>query len=236
MSDAITNAYYGLDSRMKLIEVITNNLANAETIGFKRDFGRILESEDPELQKLLEVGTSLDMAPGDMSTTRNPLDVAINGPGFFEIQTPNGIRYTRNGSFSLTESGDLVTKDGMKVMSTSGSAINVTGANVAIQDGGLVTVDGHEVATLKVVSFKNNDQLQKEGMNRLVWNGTADGVQDVAEPSLTGGALEHSNVNSINEMVHLMGAYRDFETVQRTLKTLETDMNGRLIQELGKLT
>ena len=236
MSDAITNAYYGLDSRMKIIEVITNNLANSETIGFKRDFGRILESEDPELQKLLEVGTSLDMAPGDMSTTRNPLDVAINGPGFFEIQTPNGIRYTRNGSFSLTESGDLVTKDGMKVMSTSGSAINVTGANVAIQDGGLVTVDGHEVATLKVVSFKNNDQLQKEGMNRLVWNGTADGVQDVAEPSLTGGALEHSNVNSINEMVHLMGAYRDFETVQRTLKTLETDMNGRLIQELGKLT
>ena len=142
MSDAITNAYYGLDSRMKIIEVITNNLANSESIGFKRDFGRILESEDPELQKLLEVGTSLDMAPGDMSTTRNPLDVAINGPGFFEIQTPNGIRYTRNGSFSLTESGDLVTKDGMKVMSTSGSAINVTGANVAIQDGGLVTVDG----------------------------------------------------------------------------------------------
>ncbi|HLQ77558.1 MAG TPA: flagellar hook-basal body protein [Terriglobia bacterium] len=236
MSDAITNAYYGLDSRMKLIEVITNNLANSETIGFKRDFGRILESEDPELQKLLEVGTSLDMAPGDMSTTRNPLDVAINGPGFFEIQTPNGIRYTRNGSFSLTESGDLVTKDGMKVMSTSGGAINVTGANVAIQDGGLVTVDGNQVSRLKVVSFKNNDQLQKEGMNRLVWNGTADGVQDVAEPSLTGGALEHSNVNSINEMVHLMGAYRDFETVQRTLKTLETDMNGRLIQELGKLT
>jgi len=124
----------------------------------------------------------------------------------------------------------------MKVMSTSGNAINVTGANVAIQDGGLVTVEGNEVATLKVVTFKNNEQLQKEGMNRLIWNGTADGVQDVAEPSLTGGALEHSNVNSISEMVHLMGAYRDFETVQRTLKTLETDMNGKLIQELGNLT
>ena len=236
MSDAITDAYYGLDSRMKIIEVISNNLANAGTIGFKRDFGRILQSEDPDMQKLLEVGTSVDMAPGEMSSTRNPLDVAINGPGFFEVQTPSGARYTRNGSFSLTESGDLVTKDGLKVMSKSGNGINVTGANVAIQDGGIVTVDGNEVATLKVVTFKNNDQLQKEGMNRLIWNGSADGVQDVAEPSLTGGAVEHSNVNSISEMVHLMGAYRDFETVQRTLKTLETDMNGRLIQELGKLT
>jgi flagellar basal-body rod protein FlgG len=236
MSDAITDAYYGLDSRLKIIEVITNNLANVETTGFKREFGRILEATEQPEAGLLQVGTSLDMAPGELSITRNPLDAAISGPGFFEIQTPSGVRYTRNGSFSLNESGDLVTKDGMKVMSSSGSAINVSGANVGIQDGGIVIADGNEVATLKIVTFKNNQQLQKEGMNRLIWTGTPDGVQDVPDAKITSGALEHSNVNSMNEMVHLMGAYRDFESVQRTLKTLETDMNGKLIQELGKLT
>jgi flagellar basal-body rod protein FlgF len=236
MSDAITDAYYGLDSRLKLIEVISNNLSNVNTTGFKREFGRILESNEQPTAGLLEVGTSIDQAPGEMASTKNPLDAAISGPGYFEIQTPNGIRYTRNGSFSLSDTGDLVTKDGMKVMSSSGSPINITGADFGIQDGGIVTVDGKEVATLKIVDFKNNSQLQKEGMNRLVWTGTAAGVQDVATPKVVGGALEHSNVNSMNEMVHLMGAYRDFESVQRTLKTLETDMNGKLLQELGKLT
>jgi flagellar basal-body rod protein FlgG len=171
-----------------------------------------------------------------MVSTRNDLDVAIDGNGFFAIQTPNGVRYTRNGSFSLNESGDLETKDGMKVLSSSGSPINVTGSNVAIQDGGIVTADGNEVATLKIVTFKDNNLIQKEGMNRLIWNGPPDGVQDVDVPRVKGGALERSNVNSMIEMVHLMAAYRDFESVQKTLKTLETDMTGKLVQELGNLS
>jgi len=231
MSDAILDAYSGLDSRMKMIEIITNNLANSQTTGFKRDFGRILES-----QQALDVGSTIDTSSGDLISTGNDLDVAINGQGFFAIQTPSGVRYTRNGSFSLNESGDLVTKEGMKVLSTSGSPINVAGSNVTIQDGGIVTSDGNEVATLKIVTFKNYDLLQKEGSNRLRWNGPADGVQDTDEPKVKGGSLERSNVNSMIEMVHLMAAYRDFESVQRTLKTLETDMNGKLIQELGNLS
>jgi len=230
MSDAFTDAFVGLDSRMKLIEIVTNNLANAQTTGFKRDFGRILESE-----QLLDVGTSLDATAGVVAFTGNPLDAAIDGEGFFAIQTPAGVRFTRNGSFSLNEDGDLVTKEGMKVLGSSGTPINLSGNNVSIQDGGIVTLDGSEAATLKIVSFRNLAMLQKEGANRYVWNGSTDGVQDVDEPRVKSGSLERSNVNSTTEIIQLMGAYREFESVQRTLKTLDTDMNAKLIQELGRI-
>jgi len=230
MSDAFTDAYVGLDSRMKLIEIVTNNLANAQTTGFKRDFGRVLES-----QQLLDVGTTIDSTAGPITFTENPLDVAIDGDGYFAIQTPAGIRFTRNGSFSLSETGDLVTKQAMKVLSSSGSPINVTGNNIGIQEGGIVTADGNEVATLKVVTFPNINLLQKEGSNQFVWNGSTDGVQDVDEPRVKSGSLERSNVNSMSEIIQLMGAYREFESVQRTLKTLDTDMNAKLIQELGRI-
>jgi flagellar basal-body rod protein FlgG len=215
---------------MKLIEIVTNNLANAQTTGFKRDFGRVLES-----QQLLDVGSSIDTTSGDITATQNPLDVAIDGEGFFAIQTPAGVRFTRNGSFSLNESGDLVTKQGMKVLSSSGSPINVTGNNIGIQDGGIVTADGNEVATLKIVTFRNINLLQKEGSNQFVWNGATGDVQEVNQPRVKSGALERSNVNSMSEMIQLMGAYREFESLQKTLKTLDTDMNAKLIQELGRI-
>jgi flagellar basal-body rod protein FlgG len=215
---------------MKMIEIVTNNLANAQTTGFKRDFGRVLES-----QQLLDVGTTIDTTAGPITSTQNPLDVAIDGEGFFAIQTPAGVRFTRNGSFSLDASGDLVTKQGMKVLSSSGSPINVTGNNIGIQDGGIVTADGNEVATLKVVNFQNINLLQKEGSNHFVWSGSTDGVHDVDQARVKSGSLERSNVNSMTEIIQLMGAYRDFESVQKTLKTLDGDMNAKLIQELGRI-
>jgi len=230
MRDAFTDAYVGLDSRMKMIEVVTNNLANAQTTGFKRDFGRVLES-----QQLLDVGTTIDTTAGPITSTQNPLDVAIDGEGFFAIQTPAGVRFTRNGSFSLDASGDLVTKQGMKVLSSSGSPINVSGNNIGIQDGGIVTADGNEVATLKVVTFQNINLLQKEGSNHFVWNGSTDGIHDVDEARVKSGSVERSNVNSMTEIIQLMSAYRDFESVQKTLKTLDGDMNAKLIQELGRI-
>jgi flagellar basal-body rod protein FlgG len=231
MSDAFTAGYIGMDSRTRLIEIVTNNLANMQTTGFKADFGRLMESENS-----LSVGANIDMSSGEVGYTGNDLDVAIDGPGFFAVQTPGGVRYTRNGSFSLNESGDLVTKDGMKVLSTSGSPINARGLDVTIQEGGVVTVDGSEVATLKLVSFKNNTELQREGANRFIWTGSADGVQDVESPMIKGRALEHSNVNPTMEMVRLMTAYREFESVQKSVRTIDADLNGRLIQELGRLS
>src|SRR5262249_14322023 len=119
---------------------------------------------------------------------------------------------------------------------SSGNTINVGHGKVAIQDSGIVTVDGTQAATLKLVSFNNQSQLQKEGLDRFVWNGSPNGVQDVSDPQLKSETLERSNVNAIDEMVHLMSAYREFEGVQKALKTLLSDLNSKLVGELGKLS
>jgi flagellar basal-body rod protein FlgF len=231
MNDSFTDVYSALDARLKLLDVITNNLANSNTTGFKRDFGHIFQQATG-----FQAGTTVDVSPGEIVSTGNDLDVAINGQGFFMLDTPNGRRYTRSGSFGLNSSGELVTKDGMKVMSSSDSPITIGEGRVEIRDGGIVTVDGNEVAALKVVTFDDPTKIQKEGLSRFVWNGGASGVQTVSDPPVRGGFVERSNVNAIDEMVHLMAAYREFEAVQRSLKTLMTEMNDKLIQELGKLS
>ncbi len=228
--DGFFNAYSALEARMKIVDVVANNLANSQTTGFKRDFGRVLQGEAG-----FDVGTQVDLSAGDLINTGNELDVAIDGDGFFTLQTQTGIRYTRAGGFVLNAKGELVTKDGAKVLSTSGSPIIATEGTMAIQDGGLVTVDGNEVATLKIVNFPNPANLQKEGFYRFEYKGGDEEVQVVPEPRVKSGFLERSNVNPVTEMVHLMAAYREFEAVQRTVKTLMTDMNSKLIQELGRL-
>ena len=229
--DGFFNAYSALEARMKIVDVVANNLANSQTTGFKRDFGHVLQAENG-----FDVGTQVDLSSGDLLNTGNELDVAIDGEGFFTVQTQQGVRYTRAGSFSLNNQGELVMKDGAKVLSTSGSTIVATEGAMAIQDGGLITVDGNEIATLKIVNFSNISKLQKEGFYRFEYLGTDDQVQEVPEPRVKAGFLERSNVNPVSEMVHLMAAYREFEAVQRTVKTLMTDMNSKLIQELGKLS
>src|SRR5262249_20315899 len=133
MSDPFIDAYSAIEARMKIVDVITNNLANANTTGFKRDFGIIMQNEIGT-----DAGTQVDVSPGDVVQTGNATDVALNGPGFLVVQGPNGIRYTRAGNFGVNSAGELVTKDSLKVLSTSGSPIEVGEGNVEIRDGGVV--------------------------------------------------------------------------------------------------
>jgi flagellar basal-body rod protein FlgF len=228
--DVLFTAYPALNLQMNVIDNIANNLANANTTGFKRQFERILEEETgPRLE------TQVDLSPGDVAATGNPLDVAIDGAGFFAIQTPAGIRYTRAGGFEVNIDGDLVTRDGMKVLSSSGSPVNVTGNTVTIQDSGAVTVDGAEVATLRIVTFPNTAQLETEGANRFVWRGGEETVTAAPEPRVRSGYLERSNVNAIQEMTRLIRAYREFEAMQRAVTTINGNMTGQLISDLGQL-
>jgi flagellar basal-body rod protein FlgG len=230
MGDAFIDTYTAVDARLKIVDAIANNLANANTIGFKRDFAHILEGEVGSL-----AATQVDLTPGQIVSTGNELDAALNGAGFFVIDTPNGQRYTRAGNFALSVDGELVTKEGLKVLSTSDKPISVGQGQLEIHDGGVVTVDGNEVATLKVVTFNDVRSIEKEGLSRFAWKGAPSGIQTLSDPPVKGGYLERSNVSAIDEMVHLMSSYREFESVQRALKTLMTDMDGKLVQELGNL-
>ena len=226
-----TDVYSVLDARLKLLDVTTNNLANANTTGFKRDFGHLFQEATS-----VQAGTTVDLSPGEIVSTGNDLDAALSGAGFFVLDTPNGRRYTRSGSFGLNSDGELVTKDGMRVLSSSDSPVVAGEGRLEIRDGGVVTVDGSEIATLKVVTFDDAGKIAKEGLSRFIYNGAAGGIQTLSDPPVKGGFLEKSNVNAIDEMVHLISAYREFEAAQRSLKTLMTEMNDKLIQEFGKLT
>jgi len=227
---ALNSASTGLTALSTSLDIIANNLANANTTGFKRDFGHILDAEIGS-----QAASQVDLTPGAIVSTGNELDVALNGPGFFVVDTPQGQRYTRAGNFAVNADGQLVTKEGLKVLSSTGSAISVGDGKLAIGDGGVVTVDGNETATLKVVTFNDVSKIEKQGLSLFAWTGNPNGIQNVSDPPVKGGYLEKSNVNTVNEMVHLVEAYREFESVQKALKTLMTDMDGKLVQELGKL-
>lgn len=228
MSDPVI--YSALDARMRAVDTIANNLANASTVGFKRDFAGILAGK---MEETLNARTQVDLSSGNLINTGNELDVAIGGSGFFVIQTPAGERYTRSGNFGLNADGELVTKDSMKVLSASGSPIMLGRGKVAIQDEGVITVDNKEVAALKIVTFSDPAKLQKEGFCRFSWQGVAGGIQPAADPKLKSGYLEGSNVNPINEMVNLIATYREFEALQGVEKM---DSESKLIQEMGRLT
>ena len=148
----------------------------------------------------------------------------------------NGTRYTRNGSFSVNAAGELVLKDGLRVLGDGGTPIFLGEGDVRIQDGGEILVDENVVATLRVVDFDDPRYLKKEGMFRLEWTGDATGISDVPEPRIKSGHLERSNVNSIVEMVELMTAFREFESVAQTLRSITTDMDKQLLAELADLT
>jgi flagellar basal-body rod protein FlgG len=230
MSDFLL-AYSAVEAKMKVIDVVANNLANSQTSGFKKDFSHVFATEEG-----FEVGTAVDLTPGDMLATENSLDIAISGAGFFAIQTPAGVRYTRAGNFAVDQDGDLATKDGMKVLSDSDSPINVGQGLASFTDSGAVVVNGAEAGRVKIVTFEDSLALEKEGSSRFKWNGDPAAIEEVADARIKVGHLEQSNVSPVDEMVHLMSAYREFEAVQRTLKTLMTDMNSKLIQELGRLS
>lgn len=232
MSDSFLTTYSGLDARLRAVEVITNNLANSQTGGFKRDFAAFVEREET-----VQLESRSDLTAGDIIMTGNPLDAAIDGPGFFSIETPSGVRYTRGGSFSVNGAGELVTKDGMKLLSTSGQSISIEeGGTVSIDDDGSILIDGSASSRLRIVDFKDPKALIKDGLNRFLWTGGDQDVTDVQDARVKGGALEKSNVNPVEEMVRLISAYREFESVQRALRTTSSEMNAKLIQELGKLS
>ena len=234
MNDAVFTAYEAMEARMKMVDIIANNLANAQTTGFKRDFSQILE-EVTGTETNIEVYSLVDLAPGDLVPTGNELDAAIDGPGFFVVETDNGTRYTRNGSFSVNADGELVLKDGLRVLSDGNTPVFVGTGKVSIQDGGDVSADGNVVAALRIVDFNDPKYLRKEGMFRFEWTGDAADVADVLEPRLKSSHLEKSNVNSIREMVGLMSAFREFESVAQSLRAVTTEMDKQLLAELADL-
>ena len=217
------------------LEVISHNLANLQTPGFKRHL-LSFESEEYETSET-EKGflvrpqkVTLDLSQGLIKATGNPLDLAISGEGFFVVQTPVGERFTRKGDFSVDRNGFLVTKEGFQVLGEGGPIEIGRGREIVINESGNVIVDGELIDTLRIVTFPKEAQLIPEG-NGLIRVEKGEAIASV-EFAVKQGFLESSNVSPIEEMVRLMNVVRLFEAYQKALQTSFEDLSRKLINEV----
>lgn len=244
MDTGVISAAFGALTQERRFEVIANNLSNADTAGYKRDrlsFADLLHPPGPQAPQaipareaggpaLLPVGfgrhwdasrvrvTELwaDMLQGGLQDTGNPLDLAIEGDGFFKLQTPEGIRYTRRGSFALSDDGVLVSQEGYPLLAANGQKITVGGAQVVVGRDGTVTAGGEPAGRIELAQFPSQAELTKVGESLFAAPG------DPGPPKLPyiirQGALEMSNVAVVEEMVAMVDALRQYETYQKMLQ------------------
>ena len=258
MLKGIYSSAQGMISQSFRQDVIANNLANVNTTGFKKDLAifeelrindkkekpicRACKNHEKEKDKMkkyepiykrnypLISETFTNFRQGSMKKSDNPLDVAISGDGFFVVKTPEGERYTRNGSFSISDDGKLITKEGYEVVG-DGGAIEVNGKNVVIGKDGTVTVDGDNKGKLKIVTFEDKRNLMKIG--GALFRKSSLSVEKKAENiSVLQGYTEESNVNSVKSMVNMIDAYRAYESNQKAI-TSQDETLGKAVNDVG---
>jgi flagellar basal-body rod protein FlgF/flagellar basal-body rod protein FlgG len=238
-------AMTGLVARTQALDTAASNLANAGTPGYRaeREFFRSVllgpDALDSQLGKTLNNfgllgGDRLSMAQGALQLTGNPLDLAVEGQGFFAIQTPNGMRYTRDGGFHRARTGQLVTAAGEPVLSSSGQAITVPPGEVSVGSDGSLSVNGGVVATVGVFTFPAGSELTPEGANRYV---APTGVTAVAASDATvhQGAIEAANQDVVEGTVDLIAMQRQAEMMQRALTVFHSEFNKIASEDLPKV-
>jgi len=181
-------------------------------------------------EKVTSIYTSFEQ--GRIEYTHRSLDVAIDGEGFFVVDTPYGERFTRSGSFTITEAGLLATYGGNLVRG-EGGPIAIQGGEIKITPDARVVVDGEEVDTLKVVNFQAPENLTRSG-NTFASKTEPYGEVDFAQTQIVQGALERSNVNPIDEMVEMIALHRGFEADQQSIR-LQIDASKKLLERVGDI-
>ena len=244
MNSGMYSALSGNLSAMRKMDIITNNLANANTPGFKKDkmqFEGLLagnqnppavpqgSTADPILQK---ENVYIDYDQGPMSQTGNPFDISIDGDGFFEVSTPAGPAYTRQGNFRMSADGTLVTADGFPVMG-QGGPILIQGSKVEIDATGAVTVDGTPAGTIKLVDFPKPYNLTRTSSAEFV-PANPQVIPQAATGEVRQGQLEGSNVEAISEMVQMIENSRYFDACQRVVRGFD-DIAAKATNELGRV-
>lgn len=230
-------------------DVTANNLANANTAGFKKEVAVNKEFANLLVQRIndnpnsngigtMGVGALVDeiatiQTPGNMRQTGNPLDVAIDGRGFFVIDTPNGPRYTRNGTFSRSAQGELVTNEGFPVRGQQGRIAFPDNEPVTIAADGRVMSGGVEIDSISIVDFTDLKQLVKQGDSLFDVPGGAQ-PQQLQDPQLHQGYLEMSNVNIVSEMVNLIAGYRAYEVSGKVVQAHD-QLLDKAVNEVGRV-
>ena len=223
---------------MESLDMLGNNLANASSSGFKmdREFYSLYSSENQEDSSTLPTIDRewIDLAQGTIQNTGRPLDLALDGKGFFVVNGPSGPLYTRNGSFQIAANGQVVTKEGYALQLSDGTPLKLDSAQgVDISGDGTVSQQGQIVGRLKVVDVGGSDALAKNGAN--YFRALDPGKQAAgARAEVRQRALENSNVNTAESAVRMVSIMRQFEMLQKAI-SIGSDMNRKASEEVARL-
>lgn len=229
MDRGLYTAATGMLAEMDRMNAISNNLANLSTPGYKSDyidqgtFARLLWSNRGNGQNIgtwdIGPGTEavVSLSQGAITPTTSQLDLAINGEGFFAVRTPQGVRYTRNGSFARNADGELVTSQGYQVLGANGQPLRVGGGDFRVSPEGFVTVGDQQVGQIAVFNLNNPQKIDGS-----LWNGQPAGRP--AETLVVQSALESSNVNSIQQVTDMIVSQRAFDSGQRVLRAIDDSL------------
>jgi flagellar basal body rod protein FlgG len=224
-----------MDSKFKTIEVIGNNLANVNTTGFKKatPFNEVISKYNK-----IDVQQFTNYSQGNLVATNNPLDLSITGNAFFSIQGKNGLEFTRNGKFSISENGFLVNDKGDKVLG-NGGPINFNNMildknhTIKISKEGEVKVGDLVVDRLQLVKLDSPDKfIRKDGNDFSSQTGKYIPA-DVNEYHVNQGYLEESNVNPIEEMTNMIKVHNEYDSASKMVKFLDQSLSEA--NEIGKV-
>jgi flagellar basal-body rod protein FlgG len=245
MIQGIYLAAMGMTPLMDKQDQIANNLANVKTTGFKQSgafiktFQKYLSNDKQEPFVNIEMKTDeiyIDYSPGSMIKTDAPLDLYIQGNGFFTVMTPDGIKYTRNGNMTIDKDGYLTTAEGYKVLGKEGFIkINLKeNYPVVVSETGEIFQNNMSIGSLKITDFEKPYNLKREG-NCLFMPKSPEVKQgDSVSFVVKQGYLESSNVNIIKNMVEMISAYRNFEANQKALAA-QDDTLDKAVNQLGRI-
>jgi flagellar basal-body rod protein FlgF len=232
----------GLRSRMESLEMLANNISNANTAGYKADrefyslYAAAEAQADGNAATLPVVERNwTDFTQGTLTDTGNPLDVALSGKGFFAVNSPGGALYTRTGSFRISSSGVLQTPEGYPLRAVGGKAIKADpNLPVDFKTNGEVSQAGEVLGRLELVEFSRPEALAKQGGNYFRLASADSKASPAAGVELHQGKLESSNANPAECAIRLVSVMRQFEMLQRAL-TLGGEMNRRAAEEVARV-
>jgi flagellar basal body rod protein FlgG len=242
MDPMTATAASGLRARMESLDLLANNMANASTGGYKadREFYSLYvapEAQDPDSPATMPVIEKpwTDLSQGLLAPTGNPLDVALEGKGFFGVSGPNGTLYTRNGSFHLAADGTLVTANGYPVRSATGGSLTAQGSvPIDIASDGTVQQNGQAIGQLDIADFTSTAGLSKQGGNYFRVLDPSVQPSAAAGTSVEQGKLEASNTGTAESAVRLVNIMRQFEMLQKAV-SIAGDMSKQAIEQVAKV-
>jgi flagellar basal-body rod protein FlgF len=241
MNNGIYAASAGLLARTQQLDLAANNLANANTGGFRGErvsfkTQMMNASQSPLARAVGSFGvlgtTRTDFSQGSLQQTGNPLDLALEGSGFFAVQAPGGVQYTRNGNFHLTRDGALVTAQGFPVLGDKGP-ITLPQGEAEISSSGVISVNGDVAGQLKLVGFDATVPLTS--MGDAYYSAPSAAATAATQLTVRQGSLESSNINPVEAAVSLIEIQRNAEMMQRALTTFHTEFNKIAAEDLPRV-